>query len=45
MEVSMNTKKFFQLFVLLSVLLASVASTHSVSAFAARLLPGSAAPA
>jgi LysM repeat protein len=35
MEVSMNTKKFLQLFVLLSVLLASFASTHSVSAFAA----------
>src|SRR5215208_3116061 len=35
MEVSMNTKKLFQLFVLLSVLLASFASTHSVSAFAA----------
>ncbi len=31
----MNTKKLFQLFVLLSVLLASFASTHSVSAFAA----------
>jgi len=35
MEVSMNTKKFLQLFVLAAVLLASFASTHSVSAFAA----------
>jgi peptidoglycan DL-endopeptidase LytF len=38
MEVSMNAKnakKLFQLFVLASVLLASFASTHSVSAFAA----------
>jgi peptidoglycan endopeptidase LytE len=35
MEVSMNTKKSLQLFVLFSVLLASFASTHSVSAFAA----------
>jgi LysM repeat protein len=38
MEVSMNTKKFLQLFVLLSVLLASFASTSS--AFAAPALAG-----
>jgi len=38
MEVSMNTKKFLQLFVLLSVLLASFASTSS--AFAAPALNG-----
>jgi LysM repeat protein len=38
MEVSMNTKKFLQLFVLLSVLLASFASTSS--AFAAPALTG-----
>jgi peptidoglycan endopeptidase LytE len=35
MEVSMNTRKSFQLFVLAAVLLASFASTRSVSAFAA----------
>jgi LysM repeat protein len=40
MEVSMNTKKFFQLFVLLSVLLASFVTTHSVSALAAPTLTG-----
>ena len=36
----MNTRRFLQLFVLLSVLLASFASTHSVSAFAAPALAG-----
>jgi LysM repeat protein len=35
MEVSMNTRKSFQLFILAAMLFASFASTHSVSAFAA----------